>query len=95
MSDADIKAVIARQMPDAEKRRRADIVIQTGLSRHASLKALSTVDQGGAGVNRADPVRHGNHRPGAATWPPSDRGRGAGTDERPADGPAFPCADRS
>lgn len=41
MSDADIKAVIARQMPDAEKRRRADIVIRTGLSRHASLKALS------------------------------------------------------
>ena len=41
MSDADIAAVIARQMPDAEKRRRADVVIRTGLSRHASLKALS------------------------------------------------------
>jgi dephospho-CoA kinase len=41
MSDADIKAVIARQMPDAEKRRRADRVIKTGLSRHYSLKALS------------------------------------------------------
>jgi dephospho-CoA kinase len=27
-------------MPDAEKRRRADVVIPTGLSRHASLKAL-------------------------------------------------------
>ncbi len=40
MSDADIEAVIARQMPDAEKRRRADVVIRTGLSRHASLKAL-------------------------------------------------------
>lgn len=40
MSDADIKAVIERQMPDAEKRRRADVVIRTGLSRHASLKAL-------------------------------------------------------
>jgi dephospho-CoA kinase len=41
MSDIDIAAVIARQMPDAEKRRRADVVIRTGLSRHASLKALS------------------------------------------------------
>ena len=41
MSDADIKAVIARQMPDAEKRRRADTVIRTGLSRHSSLKALN------------------------------------------------------
>lgn len=43
MSDADIEAVIARQMPDAEKRRRADVIIHTGLSRHASLKALSRV----------------------------------------------------
>ena len=41
MSEADIKAVIERQMPDAEKRRRADVVIRTGLSRHESLKSLS------------------------------------------------------
>ncbi len=41
MSDADVKAVIARQMPDAAKRKRADVVIRTGLSRNASLKALS------------------------------------------------------
>jgi dephospho-CoA kinase len=40
MSEADIKAVIERQMPDAEKRRRADVVIRTGLSRSSSLKAL-------------------------------------------------------
>ena len=43
MSEADIRAVIGRQMPDAEKRRRADVVIRTGLSRHASLRALSRV----------------------------------------------------
>jgi dephospho-CoA kinase len=43
MSDADIEAVIARQMPDSEKRRRADVVIRTGLSRNASLKALTRV----------------------------------------------------
>ncbi len=41
MSDADIRAVIARQMPDAEKRRHADVVVRTGLSRHASLRALN------------------------------------------------------
>ena len=41
MSNADIRAVIERQMPDVEKRRRADVIIRTGLSRHASLKALN------------------------------------------------------
>jgi dephospho-CoA kinase len=40
MSRADIEAIIARQMPDAEKRRRADVVIRTGLSRHHTLRAL-------------------------------------------------------
>jgi dephospho-CoA kinase len=41
MNAADVAAVIARQMPDAEKRRRADVVVRTGLSRHYSLQALS------------------------------------------------------
>lgn len=40
MSRDAIAAVIARQMPDAEKRRRADVVIRTGLSRHHALRAL-------------------------------------------------------
>jgi dephospho-CoA kinase len=40
MSDADIKAVIARQMPDAEKRRRADVVIRTGLSRNLTQRQM-------------------------------------------------------
>lgn len=34
MSDAEIEAVLARQMPDTEKRRRADVVLPTGLSRN-------------------------------------------------------------
>lgn len=41
MSDTDIAAVIARQMSDAKKRHRADVVVHTGLSRHHSLMALS------------------------------------------------------
>jgi dephospho-CoA kinase len=40
MSTADVAAVLARQMPDAEKRRRADVVVRTGLSRHHALRRL-------------------------------------------------------
>lgn len=39
MTDAQIDAIIAQQWPDREKRRRADVVIHTGLSRrHAYIK---------------------------------------------------------
>lgn len=40
MSRAETDAVIARQMPDAEKRRRADLLVRTGLSRHHALRQL-------------------------------------------------------
>lgn len=40
MSTSDIEAVLARQMPDAEKRRRADLVVRTGLSRFHALRVL-------------------------------------------------------
>ncbi len=40
MDQAQIEAVIARQMPDAEKRRRATYVVRTGLSRHYGLRSV-------------------------------------------------------
>jgi dephospho-CoA kinase len=40
MDPAQIEAIIARQMPDAEKRRRADVVVRTGLSRHHALRTV-------------------------------------------------------
>jgi dephospho-CoA kinase len=40
MSDADITAMIALQMPDAAKRARADTVIRTGLSRYHAQRAI-------------------------------------------------------
>lgn len=46
MSKADIEAVIARQMPDREKRRRADLVVQTGLSRAHTLRVLKRFIRG-------------------------------------------------
>jgi dephospho-CoA kinase len=41
MTKADVEAVIARQMPDSEKRRRAHLVVQTGLSRNHTLRILN------------------------------------------------------
>jgi dephospho-CoA kinase len=40
MSLAKLKGIEARQMPDAEKRRRADIVIPTGRGKRATWVAL-------------------------------------------------------
>jgi dephospho-CoA kinase len=54
MSKADIAAIIARQMPDAAKRRRADLVVKTGLSRAHTLRILKRFLQG---------LRHEPRRP--------------------------------
>jgi dephospho-CoA kinase len=40
MTEARLAAIRARQMPDAGKRRRADHVVRTGLSRHAAQAAI-------------------------------------------------------
>lgn len=40
MSDAEIDRLIARQMPDAERRRRADLVLSTGIGRMPTYRQL-------------------------------------------------------
>jgi dephospho-CoA kinase len=40
MSDAQIDAILAQQMPDEEKRARADLVIRTGLSSYHTTRAI-------------------------------------------------------
>jgi dephospho-CoA kinase len=45
MADSEITAMIAAQMPDAAKRRRADTVIRTGLSRHHAVRQIKRMLQ--------------------------------------------------
>ena len=40
MTDAKFRAILAKQLPDAEKRRRTPYVIPTGLGRRLSLDRL-------------------------------------------------------
>jgi dephospho-CoA kinase len=43
MTPGQLDAMLARQMPDAEKRRRADFVVPTGLDRRQTLRALRKI----------------------------------------------------
>ncbi len=43
MTEARFAAILAQQMPDAEKRRRADFVVPTGLSRALTLRRLKAI----------------------------------------------------
>jgi dephospho-CoA kinase len=43
MDEARLKAILARQMPDAEKRRHADFVVRTGVSRADTKRQLRDI----------------------------------------------------
>lgn len=43
MTQARFQAILAKQMPDREKRRRADFVVNTGLSKAATLRQLRAI----------------------------------------------------
>jgi dephospho-CoA kinase len=43
MTEDRLKAILARQMPDALKRRKADHVVHTGLSRHAAQRQIRRI----------------------------------------------------
>ena len=43
MTAARFQAILAKQMPDREKRRRADFVVNTGLSKAATLRQLRAI----------------------------------------------------
>jgi dephospho-CoA kinase len=43
MTEARLQAILRQQMPDAEKRRRADFVVPTGLDRSLSLRRLRRI----------------------------------------------------
>jgi dephospho-CoA kinase len=43
MTEARFAAILKQQMPDAEKRRRADFVVPTGLDRNLSLRRLRAI----------------------------------------------------
>ena len=43
MTPVRFQAILAKQMPDSEKRRRADFVVKTGLSKAAALRQLRAI----------------------------------------------------
>ena len=43
MTPERLSAILARQMPDAQKRGRADVVVRTGLSRHHADRAIRRI----------------------------------------------------
>jgi dephospho-CoA kinase len=61
MTSDRLTAILGQQMPDAEKRRRADFVVPTGSGRRASLRRLAEIVR----VMRRRPARrtHARSRP--------------------------------
>lgn len=61
MTEAKMQAILARQLPDAQKRRRADFVVQTGLSKGHTLRQLDAIvrllREKGSRLKRAGVIR--------------------------------------
>ncbi|GAB4394947.1 MAG: dephospho-CoA kinase [Kiloniellaceae bacterium] len=67
MTEEKLRAIMARQLPDAEKRARADFVVQTGLTKGHSLrqlKAIVTLLKEAASRRRGRPRRPSRHQQG-------------------------------
>ncbi len=67
MSAAKLAGILAKQMPDPEKRRRADHVIPTGLGFAATWKALrkALFSSKSSGIRRKEPLKVDHARAGA------------------------------
>ncbi|HYE52946.1 MAG TPA: dephospho-CoA kinase [Azospirillaceae bacterium] len=63
MDAAKLDAILARQVPDAEKRRRADFVVETGLGRRHTLRHLAAIVRMLAGQEQPGPERPDPERP--------------------------------
>jgi dephospho-CoA kinase len=61
MTDEKLRAILARQVPDSEKRRRADFIVKTGGSRGETLRQLRSILR--TIKSRKRPRRHGPSRP--------------------------------
>lgn len=55
MSEARLKAVLAQQMPDAQKRRRADYIVPSGLGRAVTFRRLMRIVSGIKSARSAAP----------------------------------------